>query len=424
MSSQRTVLHDDASSESESAVSLCRIRKHSLREDEISEDEPLPVFSSSAKYDAIEARNKSRAKRRALLSKYVVKEKEAPEADHFVSNSIKFKRWFITLFKYSREDVLKWFEDNKGDIRQCCVCEDNAPTTGIYHLHIAVCFLGYVRFNRWLSWFPKLPHRFESMNGSYRDARNYVLGRKDGHSEGKKTVLDFNPPVEKEVSRTEEFWLAVQEEPTYENVENLLKLKRFAFMIPHMEAALKYCARFYVPEERKSPLVVVYFYGRPGSGKSTVASQLFSNFARRSSASFSPSGQLIGIKDFDDCVMFDDLNIGLSTLQHEFLFKLLDKFPFVADVKQTTRVYQPKLVIITRVEAIDEFETEYKWKKVDVEQFERRITFEILCTRTQKPGILNPKINRPDDWDYGALDILNNKPYDMNDVLSKIDDTN
>lgn len=331
--------------------------------------------------------------------------------------SLMTKKWFITLFSYKKEDIEKWFQYLKEEIKSCCCCEDLTKSNNKYHIHIAVIFKRHsLKLADMEKMFALKPNNFEKLEGTYSQAREYILGKKDGADSRKKPFIDFNPPAEKKLPVSEEFWLAVQEDPRPENVIELLEEKKFAVMIPQLKTALDFC-RYCNRNFNSLKIVVVYYYGPAGSGKTYLAYHLFSSFKIKSQASFSPAGQLVGVKDMDECVFFDDLPAGDPHLNHEFLFRLLDKYPMVIDVKSSTRIYHPKLVLITRVEKYTEFCKEYGWKETDQTQLARRITITVRCSRVEKADAPFHRDNHPEDFSYYAFDEENHCMYSEEKIM-------
>lgn len=64
-------------------------------------------------------------------------------------NSVKYKRWVVTLFSYKKEDIINWFEADRYIINQACACTDITPSHSTPHIHIAVSFFCNVTFNQW-----------------------------------------------------------------------------------------------------------------------------------------------------------------------------------------------------------------------------------------------------------------------------------
>lgn len=217
------------------------------------------------------------------------------------------KKCFITLFSYKKEDIEKWFTHLKEEIKCYCCCEELTKSNNKYHIHIVVIFKRHsLRLSDMQRMFPLKPNNFEKLEGTYSQARDYILGKKDVGKSRKKVFIDFNPPAEKMMPLSEEFWLSVQEDPRFENVMELLEEKSFTVMIAQSKTALDFC-RYCNGNFSNLKVFVVYFYDPTGSGKAYLAYHLFSTFEIKNQASFSPAGHLVWIKDNDECIPFNDL---------------------------------------------------------------------------------------------------------------------
>lgn len=335
------------------------------------------------------------------------------------STKIKLKCWMVTLFLFSKEDVEKWFDQHSAEIEQACACTDKAPSTGTFHIHLLVNFRNKVSFKQWKEWFPGEPCRFEKARNGYQVCRRYVLGQVDGHREFKITIFDFNPPI-KPKSTTQRFWELVQGCPQVPFVKDLLRRPEFAIMIPSMNKAFEFCriAPFSVDMDHPRP-IVVFFYGEPGSGKSYLAHRLARKWPSVCSCSFSPSGQLVNVNDQDECILFDDFPAALPSLSHEFVFKLFQPYPFIIDVKGSSRIYSPKVVIVTRCERYTDWSQVFGWKLTEQIQICRRVRFTVKCKKVAKTGVVNPQLNNPDDWTYESFVEELNEAYDENKMFLK-----
>lgn len=196
------------------------------------------------------------------------------------------------------------------------------------------------------------------MKYSYQACRNYIAGKKKDHAEGKKLILDFNPPVEKEGSATNQFYISLQQNPTYNNVRELLRMRKYSVCIDHLQKALEYCDFMLMERKITKKILVMYIYGDLVSGKTYLANQLFYNFPIESRArgTFTTNGQLFGVHNKDSCIFYDDLPTSNPNISYQFLYQLLDSYEFKDDGKNNTKYYNPDIVIISRCENHKDFQ--------------------------------------------------------------------
>ena len=332
-----------------------------------------------------------------------------------MSSTVSGRIWFVTIFyderRRSTADDLQaavqgWFDDHALDIRRCVACMDWAPTTHRVHVHIAVHFFAM--------------HRLSSFRRYFGDGNHYELGRNGWESiesycrdisTGKQVFIDYNyirdragyvashppaavvlprsktrvQPAKPKITPTQDFWIQLQNDPRPKTFFTLVRQPRFAHMAGSMQKVMQFISEVWTPSTQKVNRLFYYICGASGSGKSHLAYRLSGMFDSRVSVSFSPSGQLVGLRDFAECVLFDDLSLSNKNIPKELLFQLCGDRELRLDVKFGSAVYCPQLVLVTRCEDPKDLTTSFGWTGQEAYQLTRRMTRILVC-RTNPEG--------------------------------------
>ena len=340
---------------------------------------------------------------------------ERHDTTYDLSTTVSGRIWFLTLFyderRRSTADDLQaaveaWFQDSALDIRRCVASLDWAPTTRRVHVHVAVHFFAM--------------HRLSSFRRYFGDGNHYELGRNGWEaieaycrdiSTGKQIFIDYNyvrdragyvathnvstpgelrsksrvKPTQPKITPTQAFWIELQQNPRPKTFFSLVRQPRFAHMAGSMQKVMQFVSEVWTPSTEKVNRIFYYICGASGSGKSHLAYRLSGQFDSRVSVSFSPSGQLVGLRDFAECVLFDDLSLSNRNIPKELLFQLCGDRELRLDVKFGSAVYCPQLVLVTRCEDPKDLVTTFGWSGQEAYQLTRRMTRILVC-RTNTEG--------------------------------------
>lgn len=285
------------------------------------------------------------------------------------------KRWFFTIWDKTSEelvDILKRLECEK-----VIAAHDLAPTTHKPHHHVAIICTSLVKLEQWQKLLG-LPNHYEPMKGSWNQAERYVRGLKDGHAPNE-VIYEYGlVEKEKETSRREAFLKIVQEKPEPDEVKKLLKKPENAFMILNTQKLMDYCKMMYEPKPLAWRLKVLYICGPSGTGKSYLANNIMRRFDKYCSVTFSYSGQIVNMCDRAQCILFDDWNPNSPNVSKQTFYRMLDPYGMMVDVKMSSAIYEPRCVIITRIQRPDQL-TEFGWSQSDIFQLHRRITAVVVA---------------------------------------------
>lgn len=157
-----------------------------------------------------------------------------------MGNVIKCKKCVIALFNYNKEEIINWFDFNKYIINEVYISTNITHIHFIFHIHIAICFFCNTTLKQWKKQFSKPSQYFMRMKYRCETCSNYIAGKKKDHREEKKLILDFNPPVVKELSPTNQFYVYFQQRTTYNNVRELLGMRKYSACIDYLQKVLDY----------------------------------------------------------------------------------------------------------------------------------------------------------------------------------------
>lgn len=300
----------------------------------------------------------------AIMQRPKAKAKRIPAFQHI--------RYCITVWERDLIDALPL------DLFRCIsVGEETCPNTLRVHYHVACIFKEKTNFSTLKTIFGEQCH-IEIMRGSWEQARKYAL--KDG-----KVILDINPKSNAGLSNDDKraFFQAILENPTMDTAIELCRqnpllvdrLERAAFLINHIGLT---------PKDSKPNLRVIYLFGPPGCGKSSLARERFLVDHNVFDMCTFHNGFLVGYRGAK-AVLFDDFSPRKNDITPEVLFRLLDPWHSNVSVKGGCRHWAAELIIFTRVESLNDFPLAFNWQPREVNQFSRRITYYARCFKNVDP---------------------------------------
>lgn len=298
------------------------------------------------------------------------------------------KHWIMTLWNQTEEEVTEWYHKQEDYIESIAACKDIAPTTGEFHIHVAVSFKQRIYFTTLQSWFGRENH-FEAMKGKVA-AYTYVLGRAQ-HGETKEIFLDINSPQgsirQQQRVKKDRFWSKVQKMTDVRELDELLQQEEYANYIGQAFTARRWLAmKCDIKRIREHDRAVVWIYGARGDGKSFMLSTFSDQHMPTGECSFSlSSGQLICNKEDPKTCVFDD--IDLKHVNKTLFFNLIDQYNITADKKLSIQTWRPDYVIITSI--ISPFELDQGdlgWNSNEKEQVVRRLKLVIRAYHDPMTG--------------------------------------
>lgn len=319
------------------------------------------------------------------------------------------KIWSITVFQTTEDQLRHILETNEHKFTRCAACIDEAPTTEGIHFHIAVVFHNAMRYGAVKEIFGETSHVEWRAQKDIQNIFNYVLG-KGNHADFKKTIYEKNAVTTYKVKSGKkiEFYDEWRKNRSLNHYLHLIqdpKWIEFNTEYKHIVEEINLYKR--EVHERKFKRIIVWVYGKPGSGKSRMAHNLMQRWtndyfpfdhAGEASAS-STAGQVFGLQGDENMVLIDDLKV--DKMQTQDVLKLLDQYPQPQDIKGSWAHYDPDLVIVTCVNPPDMLGN--MWQGEKVVQLKRRLTYSIRVRPDED-------INHPYRW----YDFAGNLLGDMN----------
>lgn len=297
------------------------------------------------------------------------------------------QNWIVTLWGVTPDDVKRWGDAQKGQIKWIVACTDKGELTERDHIHIAVGFKQRIYFTTWQSWFGRQQHY--ELTRDKNQAIAYVNGE-GRHKENKEVFLSVNlPPVSQRTVRRikqHDFWSQVQRMQDIIELDELIQREGYENYIPQIRAAREFLLTTRnIPRMRETKRQVIWIYGPRGNGKSYLLSKFADTHAPSADCSFSKSNaQLICTKNDMRTAIFDDIDI--KGLNKPLLFNLLDNYNIVVDKKFGAQLWRPDWVIITSIMSPFEIGQDEGYNSNEKEQIIRRLTHLIKANLNPATG--------------------------------------
>lgn len=284
--------------------------------------------------------------------------------NNVVDQNQKQRKWFLTIFNHTKKDVENMIEKVKKDIIHLACCEDLAPKTGRYHIHVCVWFHNAKSFKRMKTLFDT-GHMMWLTDANWFKFQQYTraMGKNEEKNKLKKPFLVINPTTgdyksaikQRQQELKEEFYDEWHKDPNLYNLTVLLGNKKFYTLKNEMKHCILWetWARA-THHKRNYDRIVIWIYGNTRQGKSYFAHTLMDEYQEKykklaTTVSLSnTSGQVIGYKCDEMVALFDD--IKLDKVNPQELLQLLDNYPETIDTKGGFVHYDPDIVMVTCIE--------------------------------------------------------------------------
>lgn len=296
--------------------------------------------------------------------------------------------WFVTDFSNSKVRIQEWFEQNKERFTRFAACEDVAPTTGKYHIHIACIMKNPVPITWWQTFLGAGNHYRWANQKDWERIMNYVLGKgkNDEKNKVKKPFIEFNCTALKHIKggTRAEFYRQFVQNPTTATMLQLFDKPEFAQCITEIDHCKKYIQlKNSTTQLRDKKRNVIWIWGYTGKGKSLLARKFFIQYQDRvgkpcrNMTLSNTAAQAGGLHGDEGCVLIDD--IKLDKIQNQDLLNLADQYPMTIDTKGSTVHYNPDYLFITCTMAPEDIPQSIpKWLP-DINQLKRRVTLTIFA---------------------------------------------
>nr|WAE42401.1 MAG: replication associated protein [Cressdnaviricota sp.] len=229
-----------------------------------------------------------------------------------------WKTWKFTWNNATEEDEAKL---QRLEVTYIAYGREVAPTTGTKHLQGYIIFRCNVTFKGLKHMFPlvswKKETHVDAMNYSFKEDNDPFI--KDNRQKGKRTDLDKAYDAVKEKKRMKEF---LEERPSYQAIK------------------VYEIASSWMQEDRNFKPIVIWIYGPTGVGKTYGIVNHEKDLWM---------GSNIGDKwlryQNQEAVLFDDFRP--DQIDFAKLLRVLDGYPYYADVKFSDRTFNSKRIYIT-----------------------------------------------------------------------------
>lgn len=344
-----------------------------------------------------------------------VSEEDEEPGERPSNANIKKKMWHVVIHNKTREQVLQMINNALPRMTRCIACEDEGEQTHTTHYHIGMVLKtsttmggikGLFGEDAHVKWCKNLANLF-----------NYIRG--DGtHSDFKEVIFKLNDYVTKKIGTGlrqrffEEWWKT----PTMDHFYEMVAQREWMTCCDqrkHIEAVVDNLNKW--KHIREKERVIVWISGSTGSGKSYLAHKLMDKFQNvtkslATTATISTScGQLVGLSRNEKMVVFDDIKLEKIVLQD--LLQVTDQYILTLDVKGSQAHYDPDLVIITCLNAVDDLgNLRPNWEQKEILQLQRRFTHRIYIEKDNQNYV-----------SYKIVDKTGEKNInDMNEVMDTI----
>lgn len=335
--------------------------------------------------------------------------------------------WTCTLWEdrgLIHRAVCNFVQDYQPEIDEVYACDDIGEATERPHVHLYVKFKTRKSLSFLQKTFGKGHHYLIVKNPE--GAKKYVLGLGE-HAETKHVFVnqgpnEADPPKAKKPSLFEQFWKEFKAGPkTLERVDQMLDEEKYYSLILQKRNIKNHVNDTYQLNIKPIPnRTKIWLCGPAGCGKSSLARMIASAFPSISLCQVSAGGQLNGYRPGCTSALFDDLELN-NVRSRETLFGWFDNFENQADVKGSSTIINAPLILVTRVEQIQELRAVFEWHVNQIEQLSRRF-IQFKCDIKNYNGVMFYEIkDLPDEQYYWKaseiLDFVANR-LDMEPVES------